>query len=383
MAIEPRHARYPFTRAAREAVEAADIDLAAVVERDGPVVDRAVERVERTIRAAETGDPHRRPRVELLSYPVARVLISLIGERALTTKYARAEAATAADRFRADLGGSDDRLKSSRTEPLTLAELLAEFDLDAAVRRVEDDVAEHAYRIAVGPYLELAADREGERWRLVNRRLADGTVPVDRDELLALLETAVRDRVAEGLPLSVPEPIADALAARRDRLREGLADVDLPRGIDTVVPELFPSCMQTLTERARAGPLEPHARFALVSFLVSIGLSAEETVAFLDRGSDSGSAAEPIRHAVEYVRGAAGPTQYAPPSTATLRSDGICPESDQRCERLGNPLAAYDRALGEADAGELAGELVDWRDRRSESDSNSDSEADPAGPERA
>ncbi len=373
MAIESRHARYPFTRAAREAVEAADLNLAAVVERDGPVVDRAVERVERTIRAAETGEPHRRPRVELLSYPVARVLVSLIGERALTEKYAQAEAATAAERFHADLGGSGDRLKSSRTEPLTLAELLAEFDLDAAVRRVEDDIAENAYRIAVGPYLELAADREGDRWRLVNRRLADGTVPVDRDELLALLETAVRHRVAEGLPLSVPGPVADALAARRDRLQEGLADVDLPRGIDTVVPELFPSCMQTLAERARDGPLEPHARFALVSFLVSTGLSAEETVAFLDRGSDSG--AEPIRHAVEYVQGAAGPTQYAPPSTATLRSYDICPESDERCERLGNPLAAYDRALGEADAGEL----VDWRDRRSESDSD----ADPAGPERA
>lgn len=356
MAIESRHARYPFTEAARAAVEAADVDLVSAVERSGPILERAVERVEQTVETGETGDPHRRPRVELLSYPVARVLISLVGEPALTDKYARAEATTAAERFRSDLGGSGETLKSSRTEPITLAELLAEFDLDTAVWRGDDSADDaHAYRIAVGPYLELAAGREGDRWRLVNRRLADGSLPVSRDELLTLLEEAVRVRVAEGLPLSVPDQIADALAPQRDRLREELADVDVPRRIDTVVPELFPDCLQAMIDRVRDGEsLETQAQFVLVSFLTGVGLTPDGLVAFLDR-SDGSDAAQ-LRHYAEHVSGDASATQYAPPSCATIRSYGLCADND--CGSAANPLVSYQTVLGTD-----GGEFTDWRDR--------------------
>jgi len=107
------HARYPFLSSAREAVEASDVDLAAVVRRDGEVVDRAVGRVENALDGGTVGEPHRRTRVELLSYPVARVLVSLVDEHVLTRKYARAEAQTAYDRFREE--------QSAMTDPVFLA----------------------------------------------------------------------------------------------------------------------------------------------------------------------------------------------------------------------------------------------------------------------
>ncbi|ERG88709.1 MAG: eukaryotic-type DNA primase, large subunit [halophilic archaeon J07HX5] len=376
MSIEPRHARYPFTEAARAAVEAADADLAGIVEHGGPVVERAVDRVDRAVETGAVGSPHRRPRIELLSYPIARVLVSLVDEPGLTRKYARAEAATAADRFRADIGDAGVTLKSSQTDPMSLTDLLAEFDLDTAVERTTpDDTAR--YQVAVGAYLKLAADRQGDAWRLVNRQLSNGVVPVEKDELLSLLETAVRERVAAELPLSVPEPIAAALTSEHDRLRQGLADHDLPRDLDTVVPALFPACIQTLIEQCHSGDaLSDHARFAVVTFLTSIGLTPDEIVELL---SLSGAKAELTRYQATHVRGDAAAAQYAPPSHVTLRSTDVYTEvetdtdtdADVQAETGDpdkHPLVTYAAALAAADQHDL----TDWRDRGSEPDAGTE-----------
>jgi len=348
--MEPRHARYPFFDAAREAVEAADVDLGTVVTSDDAVVDRALERVERALEGPTVGEPHRRPRVELLSYPVARVLVSLVDEHVLTRKYARAEARTAHERFQADLA-EDDALRSTSRDPLTVESLLREFDLDD-VRRTGA-----GYRADVGTYLPLAAGLRGDEWRLVNRDLQDGEVPLTETELLVLVRQAVRRRVEADLPLAVPGTIADALEAETDRVRERLTDLDLTRDIDTVVPDLFPPCMRALLDDVRKGEhLEHHSRFAIASFLTTIGLSTDEIVELFQVNPGFGE--EATRYQVDHIRGDTSATQYSPPSCATMQSYGDCVNMDDRCETISHPLGYYEGALDDADEEEL----VDWRE---------------------
>lgn len=112
------HARYPFLEAARDTVATETVDLATVVEQDRAVVDRARQRVIAALDDGTVGDFHREPRIELLSYPVARVLVSMVDERVLVRKYARAEAATAYERFTADLEDTTE-LKSVETTAAT------------------------------------------------------------------------------------------------------------------------------------------------------------------------------------------------------------------------------------------------------------------------
>jgi len=357
--MEPHHARYPFLGAAREAVEAADVDLATVVSRDDVVVERALARVERAVTDGDVGEAHRRPRVELLSYPVARVLVSLVDEHILTRKYARAEAATAHDRFVADLTEGSD-LKSSDRERLTLDALLAEFDLTEAVREAGPD-AEAEYLVAVGAYLDLAADQWGDEWRLVNRPLRAGEVPLSEAEILVLLQQAVRQRVAEGLPLSVPEAIAGELDDEREQIREALAELDVLRDIDTVVPELFPPCMRALLDRVQKGEhLAHHSRFAIASFLTSIGMSTDDIVELFEVNPGFGE--EATRYQVDHIRGSTSPTQYSPPSCATMQSYGDCVNMDDLCETISHPLGYYEQTLDDADEDEL----VDWREQQAQ-----------------
>jgi len=353
--MQPLHARYPFLQSAREAVEAADVDLAAVIAEEPTVVERATERVERALTAGDVGDPHRRTRVELLSYPVARVLVSLVDEHVLTRKYARAEAATAHDRFRAELSTTTE-LKSVDSDGLALADLLAEFDLAATVRETDE-----GYSVGVGAYLRHAADQWGDEWRLVNRELTDGEVPLTEDELLSLLRGAVRSRVESGLPLRVPDGVADLLDDEVAAIRERLADLELTRDIDTVVPERFPPCMKHLLDQVQKGKhLEHHSRFAIASFLTSIGMTTDEIVDLF--GVNPGFGEEMTRYQVDHIRGDTSPTEYSPPSCATMQSYGDCVNMDDRCETISHPMAYYEDALDEAEEDDL----VDWREARTE-----------------
>mgnify|MGYP002760320960 CR=1 FL=1 len=346
------HARYPFLRSARKAVSAAEVDLAAVIEHKQAVVNRAMERIETALEESTVGPPRRQVRVEVLSYPVARVLVSLVDEYVLTRKYTRAEAATARERLDADRQGSE--LKSSRRRRLTLTDLLAEFDLSDDVSKTAD-----GYQVGVGTYLRLAADQRGEDWRLVNRELADGEVPVTREELLSLVREAVRHRVADGLPLTVPDVVATELDDEQARIRELLADLELTRDIDTVVPEMFPPCMTHLLDQIQKGNhLEHHSRFAIASFLTSIGLSTDEIVELFKINPGFGE--DVTRYQVDHIRGATSSTEYSPPSCATMQSYGDCVNMDDRCETISHPLSYYGDALDDADEGEL----VDWRERQ-------------------
>lgn len=334
------HARYPFLASARNAVEAADVDLAELVARgSAPAVDRACERVESALSEGDIGEPHRTARVELLSYPIARVLVSLLDEPMAIETYARAEAAAARERFEADLTeGGGTKLRSIRSNRIELDRLLAEFDLEGAVERTDDGL-----RMDVATFLRLSRNLDGQRWRLVDRALAAGRVPIERTELLALLEEAVAERVLDGLPLSVPQSIADGLDAEREAIEELLSDHDLTLAFDAVLPEAFPPCVTALLERARDGDALPaHSQFSLVAFLASTDLDADALCDLAGGGLDR----ETVEYQLAHLRDDRG-GEYAPPSCATMDAYGDCVNRDERCDRISHPITYYERALDE------------------------------------
>jgi len=343
--MNARHARYPFTGGAREAVGEAGVDLVGVIEREPSVVARGRDRVRRALLEGEvTADGAVDHRTELLSYPVARVLVSLLDTPGAVEKYAASEARTAHERFVAD-----DR--RDRPGGLSLEALLREFDLAGAVTRTDDGA-----RVAVGSYLRLAP--EGREWRLVARELADGAVRVEREELYALLREAVERRVADGLPLDVPDPVAEPLADTVAELRRSLAGADYPDDIDRVDREAFPPVIRRLHGRAFAGEsLDADERFTLVSFLAALGLDPEGIRDFCGRHGEA------FTYTTERL--ADGAPIYPPPTFESLAEYGLL-EADE--PREGHPLAAYAAALPGreevGDAGHQQDEPDDGADER-------------------
>ena len=346
MATEARHARYPFFSAAREAVREADLSLSALVAEGAPAVERARERVERALTGGTTApeDPEQwDPRDDLLSYPLARILVSLLDDGAAVEKYAAAEAATAAERFAADFAAGDD-LRSVDHGRVTREEALDEFDVDADPERRDGARRDTDwFRVSLSTYLTFADPDWGDRWRLVNREVSDGRVRLRRSDLDRLLEEAVRRRVADGLPFDVRERNPDlaaalepAVASVRQLLSAGHAPAALP---DVVDPSAFPPCVTALLARADDGEeLPPESRFALTSFLVALDLDAEAVA------STTGLDSETTATQVEFLADREG-TQYPPPSCATMQAYGDCVNRDELCDEIAHPLSYYREAV--------------------------------------
>ena len=351
--MNPLFARYPFLARARDAVEAAELDMETVLrEEDSPVVDRAVARVRATIADGQVPDPVGDPSVEVLSYPVARVLISLIDDPVLTDRYALAEARRAYEYVREDLSGGDE-LRSSRQQRISLPELLEDFSLTEAVTPLDS-----GYSISVTAYLSLVTEMRGRSWRLISRDLADGHLTVTQQEFEELLREAIRVRVAEGLPLSVPPAIAAALEDEVTQIENTLADIPIPDDVDRVIPNAFPPCMNHLLEALRAGDtLTSIEQFAILSFLSAIGLDEDDLVEFVDPADESLRAQ--LRYAFSHLHGGTSSTAYPPPSCATLDAAGGCVEDPDRCFAVGNPLTAYAQQVANEQSAH------DWRDDRS------------------
>ncbi|QLC33315.1 DNA primase regulatory subunit PriL [Halarchaeum sp. CBA1220] len=355
--METRHARYPFARDARRAVQEAGVDLVEVVREDDAVVERATQRVQNALTERDVGERAASDRVELLSYPVARVLVSLVDENVCTRYYAQAEANRAEERFRADFAAEAGRGVVTRTD------LLREFDLADAVRPVR----EGGFEADVATYLRLATSLRGDEWRLVNRPLDAGVVPVSEPELDTLLREAVQERVEDGLPLGVPDAIGDALDDPLAAIRETLADLDLTREIDTVVPDLFPPCMQHLLDAVQRGDHLPHhSRFALTAFLGNIGLSTDEIVELYEVNPGFGE--EMTRYQTDHIQGETSPTEYTAPSCATMQAYGDCVNPDALCEHISHPLSYYEAKLDDAEDDDLE----DWREERDTDEENAD-----------
>lgn len=341
--MEAIHARYPFLTAARKAVETADVDLEAIAsEATHPIIDRAVDRVTHAIDTGTIGSAHRSHRVELLSYPIARVIVSLADEPGLTERYASAEAETAKQRYITDLDATP-RLRSVDRTNITLTDLLAEFDLSPVLTE-----SAHGYRIDVMTYLSLASALESDQWRLVSRPLTNGTVPITRSELYDLLSEAIRTRVLDGLPLAVPEEIAIELSDITETIRRRLADISLSTEFETVAPELFPPCIQALLDRLETpDPLPAHSQFALTAFLAATGMASDDIVDTLTVHPGIDDAI--VRRHLSRLRDDTTPAIYPPPSCQTMQAYGDCTNMDALCDQIMHPLTYYERRLNNDD----------------------------------
>lgn len=318
---------YPFTQEAADHVRQAGYSLDSLLGRTlfSNVRSRAAERV----RGAVVGEiPDSSPRTdaeilsELLSYPLARVIVSCLDDDLLIRRYALAEAKLAYKRMQ-----HERELKS-----------LAE-DLGIHLQGSEP------WKVHFSEYIGSAHRMHSPRWKLVNRDLKDGFLTVTRDEATRLMEEASRDRVMKGLPLDVSDEICARLVDYIKPLKSDLEALRARQRVDLgkVEEGAFPPCIRKmLTDIAKGTNLAHSARFALVSFLLQINMTPEQIIELFNTSPDFD--AERTRYQVEHIAGASG-TKYRPPSCATMATYGNCPGEDDLCKRIRHPLSYYERRL--------------------------------------
>jgi len=327
-------ARFPFLKEARDHITANGISLGDLLTNRAwaSARDRGKERVRETLEDVERVPLPEVPTAsdqdqwrEILSYPVARMIVSCVADNYLVRRYALAEAIRAGSR----LAQEDARFVN-----LVAGQLDLDFRLDG------DTASVHFL-----DYLHTTASLRGKEWKLINQPVSEGRVELRREKAVRLLRNAVQAKIEKELPLEVAAEVEAAFADEVRDLRKALVErkarfrrEDLGKGDINH----FPPCMQKILADIQAHENVPHmGRFAIVAFLHTLGFSNEEIFKLF--GDVPDFAVDVTKYQIEHITGTTSPTEYTPPECSTMKSYGVCPGGDALChqEWMTHPLKYY------------------------------------------
>ena len=299
------------------------------------MLDRAENRIEEAILFRRVSQQSPNDDIEIPSFPIAIMIVAATGESLVKRRYALAEAKRVSD-----------RLKGERKEKIM--EIANNFNWK--IRPVEDDISVRTYDFLLHftDFLKNATDFRDKKWKLVNRLVLNGEVYLTKSDASRLLEEEVRRYIEGKLDTkvgSLPQSIMDRVNQLKQLSQEKRGEIrleEVPRG---VVIAAFPPCIKHLYDTITSGRPTSHiGRFALTSFLINIGMTAENVIDFFRSISDFDE--RMTRYQVEHIAGVRGSrTKYIPPRCDTLRTHGICLGADEICEKVRHPLAYYRRRL--------------------------------------
>ncbi|MEM3586642.1 MAG: DNA primase large subunit PriL [Candidatus Jordarchaeaceae archaeon] len=327
-------AKYPFTREAQEYIKSLNIDVEDLVSPEySSVLERSSERV---IEALENGYVSYRDNayVELLSFPIARLIVESVGDEYLRRRYAVAESKRV-----------DTLLENEENDKLLLiAKETFGWDIKKESQRVGGRFYE--YKLNVANYLTYAPYFQDKYWKLVNRVLDRGYVYLRKVDVARLISEAVKWRLIERKekPPNLPPQFDEMIDTIRAKLENQKKSRGLDEGFSEVSQECFPPCISRILSELRAGGNISHqARFALTSFLIRVGLSVDEVIQMFSNAPDFNESL--TRYQVEHIAGIkGGGTKYTPPSCNTLRTYGLC-EKNEFCKNVTHPLTCYRNIL--------------------------------------
>lgn len=297
--------KYPFSPAAKGLLE--NEGFSAVT---GEVVELAVNRILDSIHGRPrkriyTSDTDRRE--DLLSYAVARMILSHLRNNYITNKFAVGES----KRIRSYLNDEDEE---------TVNRIASEL----GVFFTEKDGKIYA---SLPTFLRFTP--RSPHYQLTNRTINNGLVLVNDSEKKRMIEEAARKRT-ERVPV-VKNPPAKIVEAGKKIMSE------LPKKEFAAIAKLedsHPPCVQELIDSVKKHQNLPHpARFYLAVYLMGIGLSNEKIIRFFSNLPDFSE--KITKYQVEHAR----KRGYTVPSCGTVAGYGLCRAN---C-RIGNPLNWHKR----------------------------------------
>ena len=325
--------RYPFLNASKKYVTENNLSIQEIL--NDPLYERArtrgVERLDNAFQSRDVGD---RSLVtdtdcimELLSYPISRMIAVCIEDVYFKRRYALGEAVHA--------------YKSLINEPTSyLVDIVKEFSLN--VKYFDDTNKLSIYFV---DYLRNAPTRY-KQWKMINRDMEKGYISISHKDLARIIQEALRNRINDELDSrscdkSIYKYFSSDIIRIQNMVMMHKKNIETAP-IGKLDNKKLPPCMRNILSAVQAGENVPHmGRFALVSFLHSLKLSNKEILELFATAPDFEE--EKTRYQVEHITGSISSTSYKPPGCDKMRTYGICPveEIDELCKKKRHPLSYY------------------------------------------
>lgn len=328
-------AKFPFTAEASDYIKSFNVEPVELTRPELlPILERAIERIKQGVFSGRISADLTQEDVDILAYPTALMLISIIGDDRARRRYALVEAKRAYQLLRDEL---PEKLLQIAT---------GSFGWDA--RHVDRDVGGSHFEFALHfeDYVRNSARIHDLKWKLVNRVLSEGYVLLPREDFARLLEEEVQGRVLERTSiteLAVPPELEKHVGPLRSLIKarsQYLAADEMPRA---VMAAAMPPCMRNLLSLLQTSKHISHmGRFAMAAFLLNIGTSEEELLKMFKSFTDFDERI--ARYQVEHIAGKRGSRRkYTAPNCDTMRTHGLCVNPDELCAMIVHPLTYYRR----------------------------------------
>ena len=325
-------AKYPFLKETAEYIKPLDLQIGDLTSMGmDQLLKRAEERVNEAIINRCINRNLKKIDLEILSFPVALLIVITTENSFIKKRYALAEAKQA----------SSDLAKEPKERILKIAR---DFDWKIKLSAKEDGESPLEFTLKFTDYLRNAAHLHDKKWKLTNSILSHGSIFLNRKDVVRLLEEEVRRRIEKRLDVKLPEYPPELIVAA-ERVKKLASEVIGQTEIDelpkVVVQTAFPPCINALCDAASTSHHLSHiGRFTLTSFLVNIGMPPEKVNELFKTFSDYNERL--TLYQIEHIAGERGSgTRYTPPQCSVLQTHGVCKNSDDLCRRIYHPLAYY------------------------------------------
>ncbi|MEM0466698.1 MAG: DNA primase large subunit PriL [Candidatus Thermoplasmatota archaeon] len=265
--------------------------------------------------------------MEILSYPIARMIAVCVGDTYIKRRYALGEAYAVYQHL--------------LNEPLqSLLHIASELRLTVALDEDTDKV-----KLYFKDYLRFAPTHYKE-WKMVNRDVVKGYVLLTPRECARLIRETLWRRLNQELDGRRCEPLVQEVFAADIERFKNIALLHHKKAemipVGKLSGEHLPPCMKDLLAAMQSGENVPHmGRFALVAFLSSLNLRSEEILKLFSTAPDFEE--EKTRYQVDHITGESSTTAYKSPGCEKMRTFGICPtqKMDELCKKIKHPLSYY------------------------------------------
>lgn len=343
-------AKYSFLKEAGEKVSTYGLNLQELGGLESfNVVKRAKSRVLEAVRYHRVSgpDPKLPIEVELLSFPVAAVLVKLLGEERLTIRYAQSEAIRVSNLLKGDSEENKKVLRflfnriylgDPRYSDKGKLHPVSSSDVEASWND-----AKYKFKIHVIQYHNFTEKFRGDSsWSWAcnfDIPLDLGFVYLTYWRALRILQGGVEDlivkRVREMEDPSARVPVQ--LLRIVDDIRKEVPPPPPPKPVDVSKPDRYPPCvLQALSLLFKGENLPHYSRLLLTTYLAKTGQSTEEVVELFSHSPDYNE--RMTRYQVEHLTGKrGGRVEYSPPSCRTLGTHGCCCRGKE-CGDIRHPL---------------------------------------------
>lgn len=296
--------KYPFLSEAKEYVASLGMSIRDM--ENHPIYKSSFELGRKRAADALEGELNvqREEKIEqelaVLSFVIARILVNLTDNESIMRRYARSEARYAHWFLKKDSEENVERVKK-----------------DLGVEFTE----ENGTGIDFSQYLQLAKDlvKRDSKWKLINRRMQEGQVQLQKAEKLILIREAIREEIMQPIKIpGIPEKFQDMAQSLENEFTETVEEIS----IDELDMDTLPPCIHKIIGQLEQGSINHHGMFVLATCLLGTGLGVDDVLKIFSRYPDYNE--KKSRYQIEFLAGKRGGTSYSCPTCSRIESYGLC-----------------------------------------------------------